>query len=183
MNELNIQSINLARILREGGSTEARGEITGSIDLENQSIPLEGKALWKASVIGVGGEGEGNDFFLSGEIAGNAVMECRRCLTPTPTPVRAHFQQMLRYQPGINHIELIEEDDQEIFLFGSPDLDLSPFLSEAFALEMPITTVCKEDCKGLCPVCGANRNEVDCGHRQEPTRLGSELDKLLGELE
>jgi uncharacterized protein len=30
-------------------------------------------------------------------------------------------------------------------------------------LELPIAPVCKEDCKGLCPTCGQNRNEVDCG--------------------
>lgn len=180
MKQTNVPSINIARILREGGSTEARGEIEGSIDLENTRIPLAGKALWKAAIIGVGGEGEGNDFWLSGEIAGNAVMECRRCLTPTPTPVRAHFQHLLRYQPGLNHLELIEEDEEEIFVFGSPELDLSPFLSEAFALEMPITTLCREDCKGLCPVCGANRNEVDCGHGDQgpKTKLAQLLDEL-----
>ena len=181
MKQINTPSINIARILREGGSAEARGELGGSIDLENQTIPLEGKALWKASIIGVGGEGEGNDYWLSGEIAGNASMECRRCLTSTPTPVRAYFQHMLRYQPGLNHLDLIEEDDEEIFLFGSPDLDLSPFLSEAFALEMPITTLCKEDCKGLCPVCGANRNEVDCGHQDQGQK--NKLAQLLDGLE
>ncbi|MCX7782765.1 MAG: DUF177 domain-containing protein [Meiothermus sp.] len=182
MKEMHIQSINLSRLMREGGSTDARGEILEYISLEKERIPLEGPAKWKVGVTRVEGEG-GQEFWLSGEIAGNAILECRRCLTPTPTPVRAHFQYMLRYQPGLPQLQAIEEDDEEILLFGHPDLDLGPLLSEAFALELPYTTLCKEDCKGLCPVCGANRNEVDCGHREEPqTKLGAELSKLMGDL-
>jgi uncharacterized protein len=181
MKEIYIQSINLSRLLREGGSTEARGEIRDHIALEKERIPLEGPARWKASVTRIEGEG-GQEFWLSGEIAGNAMLECRRCLVPTPTPVRAHFQYMLRYQPGLQHLEAVEEDQEEILLFGHPDLDLGPLLSEAFALELPYTTLCKEDCKGLCPVCGANRNEVDCGHREESqSKLAAELSRLLGD--
>ncbi|GIW26535.1 DUF177 domain-containing protein [Meiothermus sp.] len=182
MKETYIQSINLSRLLREGGSTDARGEILEYIALPNERIPLEGSAVWKVGVTRVEGEG-GLELWLSGEIAGLALLECRRCLTPTPTPVRAHFQYMLRYQAGLSHLETIEENEEEILLFGHPDLDLEPLLSEAFALELPYTALCKEDCKGLCPVCGANRNEVDCGHREEPqTRLGAELSKLMGDL-
>jgi uncharacterized protein len=104
---------------------------------------------------------------MSGEIAGNALLECRRCLEPTPTPVRANFQYMLRYKPGLEGLQVEQEDDEEIVLFGNPNLDLAPFLSEAFLLEVPYTTLCREDCKGLCPTCGANRNTTNCGHQQE----------------
>jgi len=179
---MHIQSINLSRLLREGGSTEARGEIPEFQALEKERIPLDGPARWKVGITRVEGEG-GQEFWLSGEIAGNAFLECRRCLTPTPTSVRAHFQYMLRYQPGLQHLEAIEEGEEEILLFGHPDLDLGPLLSEAFALELPYTSLCKEDCKGLCSVCGVNLNETDCGHREEPqTRLCLEFTKLLGDL-
>lgn len=182
MKEIHIQSINLSRLMREGGSTLASGEVLDTIDLEREHIALEGPARWKVGVTRLEGEG-GQEFWLSGEIAGYAVLECRRCLTPTPTPVRAHFQYMLRYQPGLSHLEAIEEDDEEILLFGHPDLDLGPLLSEAFALELPYTVLCKEGCKGLCPVCGANLNEVDCGHHTKPqTRLAAELSRLMDDL-
>ena len=183
MKEAHLQSINLSRLLREGGSTDASGEILEYIPLENERIPLQGPARWKASVTRVEGEG-GQEFWLSGEIAGYAILECRRCLTPTPTPVRAYFQSMLRYQPGLQHLEAIEENDEDILLFGHPDLNLEPLLSEAFALELPLTALCRTDCKGLCPVCGANRNEVDCGHPQKlQSKLGAELSRLLGNLQ
>lgn len=177
-----LQNINLSQLMREGGSTSAQDEIWDYIALPGERIPLEGKAIWKVTVTRLEGEG-GVEFWLSGEIAGSALMECRRCLTPTPTPIRAHFQYLLRYQPGLPHPEVIEEDQEEILLFGHPDLDLEPLLSEAIALELPFTALCKEDCKGLCPVCGANLNEMDCGHQQKPqTKLGTELSKLLDHL-
>ncbi|WP_027881820.1 YceD family protein [Meiothermus rufus] len=180
MKEQAIQSINLSRLLREGGSTAAQGEILEYIPLENERILLQGPAHWKVRVARLEGE-EGQAFWLSGEIAGYALLECRRCLTPTPAAVRAHFQYMLRYQPGLAHPELVEEDEEEVLLFGHPNLELGPILSEAFALELPYTVLCKEDCKGLCPVCGTNRNEVDCGHDEgSPTRLGRLLGQLMG---
>ena len=157
-----VQSINLARLLREGGTAEAGGEIQGAIRTGDEEFQLDGPALWKASVAAVG-DGES---WLSGEVAGKVMMECARCLEPTPAVVRAYFQHMLRYEPGLDQIELIEEDEEEIYLFGRPDLDLSPFLAEAFVTAMPFTVLCQEDCKGLCPVCGANRNKVDCGHEE-----------------
>lgn len=175
-----IQSINLARLLREGGTAEAKGEVSGQIELGNDTIPLQDKALWQVSVTSVGDD----ELWLSGEIAGNAMMECRRCLDPTPTPVRAHFQHMLRYQPGLEHLEAVEEDDEEIFLFGKPDLELAPFLSEAFALELPYTTLCREDCPGLCEFCGANlkRAPQDCcpqrSQQGKEGKLAEQLKKL-----
>ena len=179
MDHKTIQSINLARLLREGGTAEASGEIEGQIKAEEVLVELDGKALWKVSVTSVGDD----ELWLSGEIAGNALLECRRCLEPTSTPVRAHFQNLLRYQPGAEGLQIVEEDEEEIFVFGNPNLDLSPFLSEAFLLEVPYTTLCKEDCQGLCPVCGVNRNKTNCGHTEEKPGKLSGLKHLLEGLE
>lgn len=178
MNPGYLPSINLSRLLREGGSLQAQGELLGAVALEGGEIPLHTPAKWGVSVTRLEGEG-GQEFWLSGEIAGYAVMECRRCLGPTPVLVQAHFQTMLRYTPGLAH-PLLVEDEEEVLLFGHPILDLSPILSEAFALELPYTALCREDCKGLCPICGANRNEVNCGHQEKPrTRLAEALSHLL----
>ncbi|MCH1927475.1 DUF177 domain-containing protein, partial [Shewanella sp. C31] len=110
------------------------------------------------------------------------LMECRRCLKPTPTPVHAHFQHMLRYQQGLEGVVFHEEDEDEYYAFGAPDLDLLPFLTEAFVTEMPYTVLCEEGCKGLCPVCGADRNLVDCGHQVEAHHPLLGLKNLLPEL-
>ena len=59
-------------------------------------------------------------------------------------------------------------------------IDLTPIIRDYASLDIPIRQVCAEDCKGLCPVCGMNRNQEDCGHRQvsiDPRM--AELQKLL----
>ena len=158
MDPREVQSINIASILKEPGTKSAEGLVRSEIG----HIPLEGDATWRATVSNLGGE-----FWLSGEIHGTALMECRRCLKPTPVPVDAYFQHLLLFRPGTEGVRLVEDQDEDYYLFGGPELDLSGFLYQAFALELPLTAVCHDDCAGLCPVCGADLNETDCGHLRE----------------
>ena len=46
-------------------------------------------------------------------------------------------------------------------------IDLEPLVREAVGLELPMAPLCRPDCQGLCPTCGTDRNEVDCGHDGE----------------
>ncbi|WP_018111778.1 DUF177 domain-containing protein [Thermus igniterrae] len=178
MEHREVASINLARLLKEGGTTRAAGVVRKAFQVGEERFLLEGEASWKVAVSAVGGD----EYWLSGEVKGTVLMECRRCLRPTPTPIHAHFQHLLRYQQGLPEVVFHEEAEDEYYAFGGPDLDLMPFLTEAFVTEMPYTVLCHEGCKGLCPVCGADRNLVDCGHEaglQHPL-LG--LKDLLSEL-
>ncbi|MGH2628864.1 MAG: YceD family protein, partial [Anaerolineales bacterium] len=62
-------------------------------------------------------------------------------------------------------------------------LDLTPLVRELALVAMPIRPLCREDCKGLCPECGADRNTVSCGHRQdEPDRRLAALEGLRDSL-
>lgn len=91
---------------------------------------------------------------------------------PAPPPLRA----------GPDEVVFHEEGEEEFYAFGLPDLDLLPFLTEAFVTEMPYTVLCEEGCKGLCPVCGADRNVEDCGHEPEAFHPFLGLKDLLPEL-
>jgi uncharacterized protein len=173
-----VVSINLARLLKEGGTARASGVVGEAFQVGEERFPLAGEASWKVAVSSVGGK----EYWLSGEVEGVVYMECRRCLKPTPTHVRAHFQHLLRYEPGLAGVVFHEEDEDEYYAFGEPDLDLLPFLTEAFVTEMPFTVLCQEGCKGLCPVCGADRNLVDCGHQVETPHPLLGLKNLLPEL-
>ncbi|MGQ0504096.1 MAG: YceD family protein [Myxococcaceae bacterium] len=55
----------------------------------------------------------------------------------------------------------LEDADEE--LFDGKTIDLDPILREQVLLALPMQVVCDEDCKGLCPMCGQNRNEKQCG--------------------
>jgi len=171
--ELDLPGINVARLLREGGSVTAQGTLFGSLTSGIHSLPIE-HLDWKVEVQAVGYL----EFWLSARLKGVALLECSRCLEPAPTPLEAHFETLLRYQAGLKEPELLEEEDEDILLFGNPQIDLSPILYEAFSLELPLTALCRPDCQGLCPVCGANLNLHPCGHSQ--SHLAHPLISLKG---
>ena len=62
-----------------------------------------------------------------------------------------------------------EEDDPGYELVDDlTAIDLTTMVRDALLIDLPVRVVCREDCQGLCPVCGADRNVADCGHRQGP---------------
>ena len=53
--------------------------------------------------------------------------------------------------------------EDELYPIADDTIDLGPLVRDAVVLELPMAPLCREDCAGLCPQCGANRNEGDCG--------------------
>jgi len=84
--------------------------------------------------------------------------ECRRCLGTVTGPVHAEVREL--YEPT--------SDGEETYPLHGDVLDLSPLVRDAVLLELPLAPLCRPDCLGLCAVCGANRNEGDCGHSETP---------------
>ena len=62
--------------------------------------------------------------------------------------------------------ELTEEDLSFSFYEGD-EVNLAPLVRETLLLALPTKPLCREDCRGLCPRCGANRNGAECGCREE----------------
>lgn len=97
--------------------------------------------------------------------------ECVRCLEPLRQECEAEFQEMFSYPDADDRGRPIadsgddDEDDERLFLEG--DLfDLEPVLRDAVVLSLPLQPLCREDCPGLCPDCGA-RLADDPDHRHE----------------
>ena len=98
-------------------------------------------------------------FYFSGHVEGTAVGECRRCLTDVSTPVR--FDPHLIFaEEGLDD----EDDPSDAYPFdpGERSLDLRPAVREEWLLAVPAFPLCREDCKGLCPRCGADLNAGAC---------------------
>lgn len=100
----------------------------------------------------------GDRYYFSGHIAGEIATECRRCLTPLTVPVTESV-----------HLLFVESDDEEandpdVYLIdaNAQDLDMRPAVREQWVLAAPAFTLCRDDCAGLCPTCGADRNTGDC---------------------
>ena len=102
-----------------------------------------------------------NRFYFSGNFDGLLATTCRRCLTAVKVPVaeEAHF---FYAEAGGD-----EADDPDVYLIDPRDaqLDIRPAVREQWLLAVPSFALCREDCQGLCPQCGADRNTTDCGHR------------------
>lgn len=103
-------------------------------------------------------ENLGARIHVRGWVRGRARSGCHRCLESFIRAVDAEFQ--LTLQKGL-------EEPEDGDLVGVPEhateFDLTPFVREAVVLEEPIQLLCKPDCCGLCPRCGADLNQAACG--------------------
>lgn len=89
---------------------------------------------------------------------------CARCVEPVPTPLKGSFDLIFRPQsadadPGERSIT---PDETEIGYYEESGLSLEDVVREQVLLSLPSRTLCKEDCKGLCPRCGQNLNLASC---------------------
>jgi uncharacterized protein len=105
-------------------------------------------------------------FRVTGQLKTRLELECSRCVEPFDIPIAAAFD--LRYVPqsqnqGEGEHEIGEEDLATAY-YREGMLDITDLLREQFQLVLPMKPLCNEDCRGLCAVCGANLNRVECGH-------------------
>ncbi len=89
--------------------------------------------------------------------------DCDRCLEPATCPVDADFE--LYYRPvteGYGEEKVVDEDEAEMGFYEGDGVELNDVLREFILLTLPMQRVCSEDCKGICPECGQNRNQKEC---------------------
>jgi DUF177 domain-containing protein len=82
---------------------------------------------------------------------------CRRCAEPVSGELAIHVHERYADAP------LAGPSDGELYPIVDDELDLGPLVRDAVVLELPMAPLCRPDCAGLCPRCGANLNEGDCG--------------------
>ena len=98
-------------------------------------------------------------FYFSGRMSGEVKEDCRRCLTPT----RAQVNEELHMLFADANDEESDESDVYMLEPRATTIDLRPALREQWLLAAPGFALCREDCKGLCPRCGADLNLGPCG--------------------
>ena len=110
------------------------------------------------SVIGRLSSAGSDRFYFSGRIEGLVELACRRCLTEVSAEV-ADEVQILFAEAGDE-----DTDDPDVFHLDprSVALDLRPAIREHWLLAVPRFVLCDENCKGLCPTCGADLNAGPC---------------------
>lgn len=105
---------------------------------------------------------------------------CSRCLAPVGWEMDGDFRLRLVHEmPEPDGPEIgVEDDDAELFRVVDGRLELDEVVREQIHLQLPWKPICSEDCKGLCPECGADRNRAscDCSDRAIDPRLAPLLE-------
>jgi uncharacterized protein len=140
---------------------------------EEESVPVS--ALGREEVQSIGpvrwrGEVRRLDsgYLLRADLAYDQTLACQRCLASTTQPVEEEIEILLvRHEPGAEEEEReLEEDDLGVMVVDGDEVDLRPLLLEQMQLNVPMRPLCREECAGLCPTCGADLNSAeggDCG--------------------
>ncbi|HSJ26643.1 MAG TPA: DUF177 domain-containing protein [Acidimicrobiia bacterium] len=84
-----------------------------------------------------------------------ADLTCKRCLTTWQETISIPFEQVYRRHP--------DDEDDELPLVDGHAIDLEPAIHDEVSLSLPVAPICREDCLGLCAVCGTDLNEAPCG--------------------
>ena len=131
----------------------------GSIDYQSSEIkqvaPLEVTAT--AELL----EGQ---IRIEGQLDTRIEMVCARCLEPVVEEVSRSFD--LFYAPLPKEAkpreDRLKDDDTEIAFYQGDGLFLADVLREQVLLALPLKAICRSDCRGMCPNCGANLNHEEC---------------------
>lgn len=102
----------------------------------------------------------GQDLFFKGTMTGPVIGHCARCLEDFAVDLSRDFAFVLA--PFEEGIEPAADDDLSLAFYRGDVIDLSPLLREQILLSLPTRALCREECRGLCPQCGANRTVAAC---------------------
>lgn len=105
------------------------------------------------------------DIRLVGSFAGRVEFQCARCLDPVERDVRSEFDLLYRPLGAVQRDDevSISEAETEVGFYKGDGLLLEDVLREQVLLAVPVKAVCGEACRGLCPQCGQNLNQGQCG--------------------
>jgi uncharacterized protein len=136
------------------GPVETLGELLPSDAL------FEGLELSLTGPVQVEGElqpTEGSDFLWRGAIQASGRLACRRCLKDVEYQVDRDIHVILTSDPEA-------ADDPSVYPLpeAAVQVDLSAVVREELALEVPAFVLCRDDCAGLCPICGTDLNAGPC---------------------
>ncbi len=101
---------------------------------------------------------------VRGHLNTSVEIACDRCLEPAIFPIDTDFDLVYRpaaYVPDKEEVN-VEDAESELGFYEGEGLELSDVIREQVLLSLPMHRICQENCKGICPVCGQNRNVTAC---------------------
>ena len=129
------------------------------IDLGGEDATLTGKTEFSGETQRIEGKAH-----VRGTINADVSFDCTRCLEPVEKHIDVSFDDVFvdaSEEPDVDETEVGVDQLNESLVPGGK-IDMAEVVREQILLAIPDQVFCKEDCKGLCPKCGANRNLIDC---------------------
>lgn len=101
---------------------------------------------------------------VTGKITGHLQLECDRCLKPLNSAVAARFSReyATAAEYAAQHAVELSEDDLNLSVFDGAVIDVDSLVREELLLAAPDQVLCQENCQGICPTCGTDRNADAC---------------------
>lgn len=140
--------VNAVELLRQPGAIS-------TIDLTIAAVPLEAEheRLDGDIAIDLTLRASNDGITVTGTVSTDWMTVCRRCLTDVAGRAIGEVDEL--YQ--------IDVTDPDAYTIENGQLDLVPLVRETVLIELDLERVCRDECAGLCPICGLDRNTTDCG--------------------
>jgi uncharacterized protein len=138
-------------------------------------IDFQADGIWQAGPLHALGTAEllahtEGELRIQGRFEVQMDAACDRCLGRAVFPLDTSFDLFYRPASFIAREEEVEidEGEAELGFYQGGGMVLEDILREQILLVIPMQRVCREDCKGICPACGKNRNETPCDCKDDP---------------
>jgi uncharacterized protein len=110
----------------------------------------------------------GTDIFISGTLEAATTAACSRCTEEFELASQRRFRYVLAPRTMSDDSDVaLKAEDLEFSFYQGDEVDLTPLIREQALLALAERPLCREECRGLCPQCGANLNECSCGCSRE----------------
>ncbi len=113
-------------------------------------------------------ENSGSLLLLRGNLRAKARLTCVRCLGAFECPLDIRIEEEFATRETQPDVLTIDRDEPEASAMADFVLDVSELVRQQLLLGIPMGSVCRDDCRGLCPNCGQNLNEGSCTCADEP---------------
>lgn len=163
--------VSISRIPEQGLDVDevVNGEI---LAIDPEELTTEGIGRFKAHVE----RSDGGSLHVRGHLNLKTSGPCARCLADTPLVVDQELDLFfLPESPALSEYDdeegaELQDRDLVVTFYKGDVLDLTGMVREQVLLAQPMKRLCREDCKGVCPTCGADRNLKNCGCAKETVR-------------
>jgi uncharacterized protein len=112
----------------------------------------------------------GEDYLLRANLKGEIETTCARCLELAQVPVNVPLA--VTFVPAEAN-KTDDDEDPDVIAFLGNEIDVGDEIRDEILLTLPINPLCKESCRGLCTVCGGNRNLAACACKTDDAKAGA----------